>query len=160
MKNGNRFLQHSSGRESSRHDDYRSAAKREARRRGAGRRWRLGPQRRRSGRAIRGHRDAHLGILYACMHACMRDSLRGFFLWKKSPLDRSILDRWFSFRSSLSVSWNLANISLIRRRSWRKKYRCIFGKFCFRKEYAFFLIGVDSAHFSRHQRGRSRARGK
>jgi len=113
MKNGNRFLQHSSGRESSRHDDYRSAAKREARRRGAGRRWRLGPQRRRSGRAIRGHRDAHLGILYqswrwvtqhtwsvylikgrmhACMHACVIHCADSSCGRNPRSIDRSSID--------------------------------------------------------------------
>jgi len=64
MKNGNRFFEHSSGRcEGGRHDDYRSAAEREARRRGAGRRRRVGPRRRGPRRSIGGHRDTHLGIL-------------------------------------------------------------------------------------------------
>lgn len=64
MKNGNQFFEHSSEREGGRHDDYRSAAERETRRRGAGCRCRSGPECRGSSRAIGGYRDSHLGILH------------------------------------------------------------------------------------------------
>lgn len=106
MKNGNQFFEHSSEREGGRHDDYRSAAEREARRRGAGCRCRSGPERRGSGRAIGGHRDSHLGILH--------QSWRWVIAWRAW----SVLLIKAHFTHTWLISWLCRLLNIFRDLMW------------------------------------------